>query len=78
MDDTQGRPQLLFPSYVLDPGEVIRVYTNVVDPQWGGFSFGSRSAIWSNSSPNTAALFDSAGKLVSSMSYDPSDKPGCR
>ena len=32
---------------------------------WGGLSFGRGTAIWSNSEPDTAGLFDGAGMLVS-------------
>lgn len=69
MDIADGGPVFTFPSYVLNPGVEIRVYTNEIHPEWGGFSFGSGSAIWSNGEPDTAGLFNDEGVLVSSMSY---------
>ena len=73
LDIADGRPQFVFPTRVLEPGETIRVYTNQLHPDSGGFSFGSRSAIWSNSDPDEAGLYDLDGMLVSSKSYP----PGC-
>ena len=68
-DISEGYPSLFFPSYVLQPGESIRVYTNEVHPEYGGFSFGSGKAVWNNSSPDTAVLFNAQGQEVSSKSY---------
>jgi hypothetical protein len=34
-----------------------------------GFSFGPKRAIWSNSKPDTAALYDSEGREVPRKSY---------
>ena len=72
-DIADGRPTFVFPSHVLTPGAVVRVYTNQVHPERGGFSFGSGSAVWNNSDPDEAGLFDQAGNLVSRKSYP----PGC-
>ena len=58
-------------SYTLAVGERIRVYTNQVHPQWGGFSFAYGRSIWHNTDPDTAGLFDSAGRLVSKKTYPP-------
>ena len=77
IDATEGTPLFVFPSYALQPGGVIRVYTNQVNTEWGGFSFGHGSGIWNNDIPNTAALYDDTGQPVSSKSYDPLQKPGC-
>ncbi len=73
VDIADGRPQFVFPSRTLEPGETIRVYTNQLHSDSGGFSFGSRTAIWSNSEPDEAGLYDAEGTLVSSKSYP----PGC-
>ena len=72
-DIADGRPRFVFPSRVLEPGAAVRVYTDQVLSEWGGFSFGSGSAIWNNGDPDEAGLFDSAGGLVSRKSYP----PGC-
>ena len=72
-DISDGKPQFLFPTWPLGPGSVLRVYTNEVHPEWGGFSFGNGSAVWNNSDPDTAGLYDEQGVLVSTRSYP----PGC-
>ncbi len=71
LDD--DKPVFTFPKFVLEAGEVIRVYTNEVHPDWGGLSFGNRSAIWNNSSPDIAGLLDPAENIVSQKTYP----PGC-
>jgi len=68
-DIDEGYPSFTFPSYVLAPGESIRVYTNEVHPEWGGFSFGYGSAIWNNKAPDIAALYNAQGQEVSRKSY---------
>jgi len=68
-DISEGYPSFTFPSYVLAPGAKIRVYTNQVHPEWGGFSFGYGKAIWNNSDPDWAALYNAQGQEVSRKSY---------
>ena len=58
VDIADERPQFAFPPRILGPGETIRVYTNQTHSDSGGFSFGSNSAIWSNSNPDEAGLYD--------------------
>ena len=69
MDISEGYPSFTFPSYILAPGESIRVYTNEYHPEWGGFSFEYGRAVWNNSEPDVAVLYDSQGKEVSRRSY---------
>lgn len=52
----------------LQPGSKVRVYTNEVEQNTGGYSFGSKRAIWNNKG-DTAKLSDNHGKLVSTLSY---------
>ena len=68
-DISEGYPSFTFPSYILAPGKSIRVYTNEYHPEWGGFSFEYGRAIWSNSEPDVAVLYNSEGKEVSQKSY---------
>jgi len=68
-DITDGKPSFIFPSYLLQSGESIRVYTNEIQSEYGGFSFGSETSVWNNSSPDTAALFNAQGQEVSRKSY---------
>ena len=69
MDISDGYPSFTFPSCILAPGESIRVYTNEYHPEWGGFSFEYSRAIWNNTEPDVAVLYDSQGNEVSRMSY---------
>jgi competence protein ComEC len=69
LDKSEGYPSLTFPTYVLQPGQSIRVYTNEIHPEYGGFSFGSAKAVWNNSSPDTAVLMNAQGQEVSRKSY---------
>ena len=73
MDVSDGSPSFVFPTWTLAPGAAVRVYTNEVHADWGGFSFGRGSAVWSNSDPDTAALYDPSAVVVSTKSYP----PGC-
>jgi len=71
-DVADGSPTFTFPGYTIAPNETIRVYTNEVHSESGGFSFGRGSSIWANSSPDTAALFNAQGQEISRKSYPPS------
>jgi len=68
-DMSEGYPSFTFPSYILSPGESIRVYTNEYHPEWGGFSFGYGKAVWNNTDPDVAALYNAEGHEVSRKSY---------
>lgn len=68
-DVSEGYPSFTFPSYILQPGKSVRVYTNEVHPEYGGFSFGYGKAIWNNTEPDTAALYNAQGQEVSRKSY---------
>ena len=70
IDFSEGYPPFTFPSCILAPGESIRVYTNEVHPEWGGFSFGYGTAIWNNTDPDIAALYNAEGQKVSIKSYE--------
>jgi Concanavalin A-like lectin/glucanases superfamily/Lamin Tail Domain len=63
------RQVFVFPSgTTLSAGQSIRVYTNEVHPETGGFSFGSRTAIW-NDLGDLGTLFNAEGEEVSTYSY---------
>jgi len=68
-DMSDGYPSFTFPSYILAPGESIRVYTNEYHPEWGGFSFEYGRAIWNNSEPDVAVLYNNQDEEVSRKSY---------
>jgi phosphatidylserine/phosphatidylglycerophosphate/cardiolipin synthase-like enzyme len=57
-----------FPSYLMQPGQTCRIYTNENHPEWCGFSYGSGSAIWNNSG-DCADLRDSSGSTIDTYSY---------
>jgi hypothetical protein len=51
---------------IMQPGQVCRVYTDEVHPEWCGLSFGyGRSGVWNNSEPDAAVLFDGDEAVVS-------------
>lgn len=61
-----GSEVFLFPAgFVLGPGQACRIYTNEDHPEYCGLSFHSRVAIWHNSEPDAALLYDAADRLVS-------------
>jgi endonuclease YncB( thermonuclease family) len=68
-DISDGYPSFIFPTCILRPGESVRVYTNEYHPEWGGFSFESSQAIWNNSEPDIAVLYNSQGEEISRKSY---------
>lgn len=53
---------------VLAPGQVVRVYTDEVHPESGGFSFRSKRSVW-NDKGDVAQLRDAQGKIVAQMGY---------
>jgi hypothetical protein len=69
IDFSDGHPSFIFLSYSIAPAESIRVYTNESHPEWGGFSFEYGSAIWNNTDPDIAALYNAEGQKVSTRSY---------
>jgi hypothetical protein len=69
IDIDEGYPSLTFSPYILQSGKSIRVYTNEIHFEYGGFSFGSGKAVWNNSSPDTAVLYNAQGQEVSRKSY---------
>jgi hypothetical protein len=68
---SSGKNQIFaFPEGIsLAAGQMIRVYTNEVHQESGGFSFGSKTAIW-NDKGDMGKLLDSEGNEVSSFSYE--------
>lgn len=49
---------------LIEPGAVLRVWARTADADQGGFNCGFGRAIWNNSDPDPAALYDPAGALV--------------
>lgn len=64
-----NRQSFVFPAKsVLGPGKSVRVYTNLHDPETGGLSFNSKTAIWNNKG-DEGVLFDASGKDISRYAY---------
>lgn len=57
-----------FPSFVIQPNQTCRVYTNQSHPETCNFNYGSGTAIWNNSG-DTAYLRNSANILIDTYSY---------
>ena len=68
---TQG-PTFYFPkdTPILAPGKSVRVYTNEIHKETGGFSYGSGKAIWSNNG-GLAVMKDGKGKKICEFKYKP-------
>ena len=57
-----------FPSFLLDPGQSCRIYTNENHPEYCGFNYGRGSAIWNNSG-DCGYLYDDGGAPASEYCY---------
>ncbi len=57
-----------FPDYSLPAGEMVRVYTNQVHPDTGGFSYNTTTPVWNNGG-DCAELRDPSGALVAEYCY---------
>jgi hypothetical protein len=68
LQDTTGGIEFKWESYVIQPGATIRVYTNEVHNDTGGFTFGARRALWGNSG-DIAELYDADQQLISRYAY---------
>ncbi len=56
------------PGFILAPQQICRVYTDEDHPEWCGLNFAYRkSAIWSNSKPDAARLYDASDALISTF-----------
>ena len=65
----------IFPeNTILSPGAAYRVYTNMTDLSTGGFSFGSKKAIWNNAG-DVGVLFAANGTKVDEFEYSPTEQP---
>ena len=52
----------------LGGGQKIRIYTNEVHPETGGFSYASKRPIWNNKG-DIARIHDTSGRQVSQLGY---------
>ncbi len=69
LDADDAGQNFAFPAgTVLGPGQSIRVYTNEVHPESGGFSYGSGRAIW-NDRGDMARLLDPLDNVMSQLGY---------
>ncbi|MFD9950604.1 choice-of-anchor K domain-containing protein [Nonomuraea sp. NPDC059023] len=57
-----------FPDFTMMCGYRLRVYTNEIHPEWGGFSFGMKSSIW-NDKGDTGSLRKPDGTVVVTYGY---------
>lgn len=57
-----------FPYFIMQPGQICRIYTNENHPESCGFNYGSGSAIWNNGG-DCADLRDSSGVSKSTYCY---------
>lgn len=65
---TQG-PTFFFPKdSIVKPGGTVRVYTDEIHKETGGYSFGSKKAIWNNRG-GLAVIKDGNGKKIGEFKY---------
>lgn len=57
-----------FPSFVIAPNQICRIYTNETHEDFCSFSYRASQGIWNNSG-DTAYLKDSTGNLIDEYSY---------
>lgn len=68
---TQG-PTFTFPKgSTIKPNQSLRIYTNEIHPETGGFSFKSGRALWNNKG-GLAVFKDNNGKKIAEYKYKPS------
>ena len=68
---TQG-PTFTFPKdSTIKPGQSVRIYTNEIHKETGGYTFQSGKAIWNNRG-GLAVLKDGKGKKIAEFKYAPS------
>ena len=64
----RGGQTYFFNGPTLQPGQICRLYTNEVHPEWCGLTWGKATAQWNNTA-DRANLIDPNGKVVSSIGY---------
>jgi hypothetical protein len=57
-----------FPDYVIQPGQLCRIYTDEDRPEWCGFNLGSDAGVW-NDAQGCTYLRDDSGRLVDGACY---------
>lgn len=64
-------PTYYFPKgSTIKPNSSVRIYTNEVHMETGGYNYGSGKAIWSNNG-GLAVMKDAKGKKISEYKYKP-------
>lgn len=58
----------MFPIFKIETGQTCRIYTNEEQPDWCGFTYKSKSAIWGNSG-DCATLRDGEGLIIDKTCY---------
>ena len=64
----RGAQTYVFSGLAMQPGQICRLYTNEVHPEWCGLTWGKATAQWNNAG-DRANLLDTSGKVVSSIGY---------
>ncbi|MDQ2912285.1 MAG: S8 family serine peptidase [Chloroflexota bacterium] len=64
----RGAQTYFFSGLTMQPGQICRLYTNEVHPEWCGLSWAKAGAQWNNAG-DRANLSDATGKVVSSIGY---------
>jgi len=57
-----------FGTLTMQPGQICRLYTNEIHPEWCGLNWGRATPMWTNTG-DRANLVDATGKVLSSIGY---------
>jgi hypothetical protein len=68
LQSTKSGIGFTFPKFTILPGQGVRVYSNEVHPESGGFSFQSQQPVWPNQG-DVATLTDAKGAKVAELTY---------
>ncbi|MGC8575744.1 MAG: stalk domain-containing protein, partial [Caldisericum sp.] len=66
--EDKAHHKFIFPDFVLNNGETVKVYSGSGTPNSSSLYWGSNSAIWNNDG-DTAYLYDNSGNLIDTYKY---------
>ncbi|TMC44067.1 MAG: hypothetical protein E6J23_08755 [Chloroflexi bacterium] len=68
ISSVRGGQTYVVGTLTMQPGQICRLYTNEIHPEWCGLSWGRAGPQWNNTG-DRANLFDASGKWMSSIGY---------
>ena len=68
ISSVRGGQTYPFGTLTMQPGQICRLYTNEIHPEWCGLNWARATPMWTNTG-DRANLVDATGKLLSSIGY---------